>query len=264
MCLLAVAWRATPTERLVLIGNRDEFHARPAAPMDWWPTVSPSLLAGRDLQAGGTWLGVDRRGRFAVVTNFRGSAAPSAGGPSRGEFIPRYLSGDLSAREFAAGLESEGARYAGFSLLLGDATDLVYYSNRQPGVQRLEPGVYGLSNHLLDTPWHKLVQTRARLADALAANRLETPRLLDLMQDTAPAPEAELTGSGLDPEFARRISAAFVCDPQYGTRCSSALVLRHDGTATAAERSFDAHGAVCGERTYSFGIAASTAHQAIG
>jgi uncharacterized protein with NRDE domain len=253
MCLLAVAWRATPTERLVLIGNRDEVHTRPAAPMDWWQEPAP-ILAGRDLLAGGSWLGIDRRGRFAVVTNFRGSRALAAGLPSRGEFVPRYLSGEFSAWEFAGRIEREAARYAGFSLLLGDDTDLVYVTNRQSGPQRLAPGHYGLSNHLLDTPWHKLVQTRAKLSAAVAAGRYATPELLDLMQDATPGPDAEVIGTGLDPEFARRLSAAFVSHPQYGTRCTSALVMRHDGTITAAERSFDAHGAVSDRREFTFTI----------
>jgi uncharacterized protein with NRDE domain len=263
MCLLAVAWRATPTERLVLIGNRDEFHTRAAAPMDWWPAPA-GFLGGRDLQAGGAWLGVDRQGRFAVVTNFRGRPLPAGNLPSRGDLVPRYLSGELDAADYAALVEREAARYAGFSLLIGDDRELWYVTNRQAGARRLEPGLYGLSNDLLDVPWHKLVTTRERLRVAVTAGDLATGTLLDLLQDAAPAPDAVQVGKGLDPEFARRISATFVSDPQYGTRCSSVLLLRSDGTAVAAERSFDAHAAVQGERVFPFDLAAPTVRRAAG
>jgi uncharacterized protein with NRDE domain len=181
--------------------------------------------------------------------------------PSRGTFVPRYLSGALGAGEFAALIENEASHYAGFSLLVGDRDELVYVTNRQAGPRRLAPGIYGLSNHLLDTPWHKVVTTRERLAAAIAARELDSSQLLDLMQDAAPAPDAELTGIGLDPEFARRVSAAFVNDAVYGTRCSSALMVRADGTAVAAERSFDAHGAISGEREFRFIVADDAAQR---
>src|SRR5262245_10572919 len=155
MCLLVLAWDMHPRYRLVFAGNRDEFHERPSAPLGWW-TDSPRILAGRDLQAGGTWLGLSRQGRFGVVTNFRDLQRPLEGAPSRGALITRWLAGEAPLDGFLEELHESAARYAGFNLLLSDGESLVYASNRLPEFSRtLAPGIYGLSNHLLDTPWPK-------------------------------------------------------------------------------------------------------------
>src|SRR5262245_22457599 len=155
MCLLVLAWRRHPRYPLVLAGNRDEFHARPAAPASWW-SDPPDLLAGRDLQAGGTWLGLTRDARFAVVTNYRelGDRLPAA--PSRCALIVDYARSRKPPRDFLDDLSRGAGAYAGFNLIVSDAGTLAYYSNRDAGPRDLAPGVYGLSNHLLDTPWPKL------------------------------------------------------------------------------------------------------------
>ena len=156
MCLLVVGWNAHPDYRLVIAGNRDEFHDRPAAALAWW-NDGPPLLAGRDLKAGGTWLGIARDGRYGVVTNFRDVEPPPPGAPSRGELVPRYLRGTADAARYVADLAEVAPRYGGFNLLVGGPDALHYYSNRgDRGPRRLELGIYGLSNHWLDTPWPKL------------------------------------------------------------------------------------------------------------
>jgi uncharacterized protein with NRDE domain len=258
MCLLVLAWRAHPRYRLVVAANRDEYHARPAAPLARWPPPA-ELLAGRDLQAGGAWLGLDRARRFGVVTNFRELQRARAGAPSRGSLIPRYLgaaggaAAAASAAEFFAALEKEAPEYSGFNLLLTDRDSLWYGSNRaRPFARRLQQGVYGLSNELLDTPWPKLERVRAGFETWLRAGEPAAPaQLFALLGDRTPAQENALTSEGgLPRDWQRALSAPFVLHPQYGTRCSSVLLLEGDGRLYLAERRFDARGEPAGETEF--------------
>lgn len=248
MCLLVLAWQAHPHYRLILAANRDEFHARSAAPLAKWQDAE--ILAGRDLIAGGTWLGIDRRRRFGVVTNFREAPAAPSAAPSRGGLIPDYLRADLSAGDFVTRLASTAADYAGFNILLGDATRLWYASNRAPEFARsLEPGIYGLSNGLLDTPWPKLTRVRSRFAASLAAARQPDAReLLAMLDDRTPGPASDdAYPANLAPEWRRALSAPFVLHPVYGTRCSTVVLLAANGALQIIERRFDAAGDCSGE-----------------
>jgi len=253
MCLIVAAWRVHPELPLILAGNRDEFHARPAEPADWWADA-PDLLAGRDREAGGTWLGVTRGGRFGVVTNYR-EGSPRGGEVSRGLLLTDWLSGDEPAAGFAARLQREEQRYAGFNLLFGDATTLRYHTNRQAASRELEPGIHGVSNALLDTPWPKLVRTRDRLQRLLAADRTDADAILGILADTEPAGEDGEADAALDPGIRRVLSAPFILTPTYGTRCSTVLVFRADGRAEFVERRFDPAGAATGETRISFRLA---------
>jgi len=245
VCLLVLAWRATADRRLVLIANRDELHARPTAALDWWP--GRALLAGRDLSAGGTWLALDQAGRFGAITNFRGGPVPTAP-PSRGTLIPRFLAGTEPPAAFLAAVAAEGERYAGFSLLVGDADTLGYYCNREAAAPRLlAPGLYGLSNATLDAPWPKLVRSRARLAGALGA---PPEALFGILEDRSRAPDAELPETGVGLEVERRLSAPFIVDPVYGTRSTSVVVLDAAGRGTVSERRFDPAGQPAGARQF--------------
>jgi uncharacterized protein with NRDE domain len=255
VCLVVLAWRVAPAHRLVLAGNRDEAHARPTAPMDWWH--EPRLLAGRDLEAGGTWLGVDERGRFGVVTNFRGGHV-AANGPSRGGLIPAYLAGTTGPCAFLESLAPEAARYTGFSLLLGDPTELAYFSNCDPsGPRRLPAGIYGLSNGTLDAPWPKVMVSRARLTALLAPPPPPVAALLGLLADQTPAADALLPDTGVGLEIERRLSPAFIVGPTYGTRCSTALLIAADCATTAVEHSYGADGRPLVTRRFDFQAAAS-------
>ena len=254
MCLLVIAWQVHPRERLIIAANRDEYHERPAAPLGNWQTVSgevaTEILAGRDLRAGGTWLAVDRERRAGVVTNFRDLQPPQPHSPSRGHLIPEYLSQRGTPGEFLARLEPRAASYSGFNLLLADAEQLWYASNRaEPFARALPPGVYGLSNHLLDTPWPKLTRVR-RAFEALLRLPTTPPTddLLAVLADRSPAEDHEdLPASGLTPEWERVLSAPFVQHPQYGTRSSTVLLLGAAGELYVRERRFDAAGALTGE-----------------
>jgi len=248
LCLLVLAWQAHPRFRLILAANRDEFHARPAAPLAKWE--DGGILAGRDLAAGGTWLGVDQRRRFAVVTNYREWPASQAAGPSRGRLIPDYLGGQQTPQHFLAGLESTASDFAGFNLLVGDAQQLWYGSNRAPAFGRpLAPGIYGLSNRLLDTPWPKLMRVRRRFEAWLPGAALRNAReLLAMLEDRTPS-EASDDAYPVDlaADWRRALSAPFVLHPLYGTRCSTVVLLAASGALQVIERRFDPAGDCSGE-----------------
>ena len=247
MCLIYIAWRRHPRYRLVVAANRDECHARPAAPAHWWEDA-PGVLAGRDLEAGGTWLGVTRGGRFAAITNYHDPAAGRrAGAPSRGALVSGFLAGDESAPGYLERIIREGHRYNGFSLLAMDGDTLAFASNRGTGVGRLGSGVYGLSNHLLDTPWPKVTEGKRELERLLAAPEVRVPNLLALLAVRGPAGvEALCADNGRDPGRMRSRASRFILGDDYGTRTSTVVLLEESGAGVFFERSFDPHGTVAG------------------
>lgn len=236
MCLILLAWRAHPEYPLVLAANRDEFHSRPTAPAGFWPEA-PWVLAGKDLQAGGTWLGITRTLRFAALTNFRDPAHVMAGAPSRGELVARFLTGDVMPGAYLVQLESIGSAYNGFNLLFGDLETVCYYSNCGDEPRRLAPGIYGLSNHLLDTPWPKVARGKSALAEALQGLP-GNEALFELLRDDTIAPDRQLPRTGVSLEWERLLSAAFIRSPEYGTRSATVIVAEADGTVEFEERPF--------------------------
>src|ERR1700683_88211 len=257
MCLLVLAWQTHPRYRLVVAANRDEYHERPAAALAKWPPPL-QLIAGRDLRAKGTWLAIDRQRRFGVVKNFRDLQPPRTAAPSRGDLIPHYLGaaggGALPASEFFAALAPHAREYSGFNLLLTDADSLWYGSNRaSPFARPLAPGVYGLSNELLDTPWPKLERVRQGFETWLRTPQPPPPAaLFSLLADrtTLADDTAFPAGPGLTREWARALSAPFVLHPDYGTRCSTVLLLEDSGRLYLAERRFDRRGEPEGETEF--------------
>jgi len=252
MCLLVLAWQVHPRYRLVVAANRDEFHERAAAPLAKWPAPY-DILAGRDLRAQGTWLGVDRQRRFGVVTNFRELQRPRPNAPSRGSLIPQYLSAPGKPAEFLAAVETQASAYSGFNLLLADRDSLSYASNRaERFVRPLPPAVYGLSNEFLDTPWPKLRRVRRRFEAWLSDSGTPSAGgLFAILGDRATAsPQEELPETGLSPEWERVLSAPFVLHPEYGTRCSTVLLLETSGALYLAERRFDSRGSPQGETQF--------------
>ncbi len=254
MCLIYLAWRRHPRYPLVVAANRDEYHARPAAPAHWWEDA-PGVLAGRDLEAGGTWMGITRGGRFAAVTNYHDPAADRrAGAPSRGVLVGAFLTGGESAPEYLDRVVEEGRRYNGFSLLAMDGETLAFASNRSPGAMRLGPGVYGLSNHLLDTPWPKVKEGKAELERLLAEPDVRVPELLALLAVQGHAGVAALcadTGSGLGRRRSR--SSRFILGRDYGTRASTVVLLEAGAAGVFVERSFDSNGTAIGDAVFELG-----------
>ncbi|MDH4071547.1 MAG: NRDE family protein [Gammaproteobacteria bacterium] len=249
MCLVVFAWDTHADYRLILAANRDEFHARPSRALDWWPDHA-GVLAGRDLQAGGSWLAVHRDGRFATVTNYREQARRLPRLLSRGELVANFVAGEENPASYVGNIAGE--RYAGFSLLAGDGEELWYVSNRGDGPQRLEPGVYGLSNAVLDSPWPKLVRARDGLRSLLAGGEPGETALMQLMADRTPAPVADVDPGELPFAAARALTAPFIVSADYGTRCTTTLSWRRDGRVSLCERRFDAAGRDTGETRIGF------------
>lgn len=255
MCLLVVAWQSHPRVRLLAAGNRDEFHRRPTTAAAFWPD-RPDIVAGRDLEAGGTWMGTSRRGRFAAITNVRpgpGEGAGNAGKRSRGELPTRFLDGNMRADTFCRWLRDHGDDYAGFNLLVADTDRLCYFSNRDSQSPRLlQPGVHALSNHRLETPWPKLLRLKRRFERALQEGRIDADSLLELLYDKETAAPEDLPDTGLDAELERRLSAAFVQGDEYGTRCSTLAWLHHEEVGHYLERCFDPDGQATGDTAFRF------------
>src|SRR6478735_4658364 len=211
MCLLVLAWRSHPQFRLVVGANRDEFHGRLAAPLAPWSDIE-GVVGGRDLQANGAWFAVDARRRLGIVTNFRKFGRRRRSAPSRGGLIPGYLAADNAPGEYLRAIETDAPGFAGFNLLLADRGSLWYASNRADQFAReLPPGIYGLSNEFLDTPWPKLVRVRERFATLLDSERGADPSTLEsglfsLLADRQMAAPDALPEGDLSPEWARKLS----------------------------------------------------------
>lgn len=245
MCLIAFAWQMSGRP-LLLLGNRDEFHARPTRPAGFWNEEGhPQLLAGKDLEAGGTWLGVTRSGRFAALTNIRSPEARK-GPRTRGTLVLDYLAGRMPPAEYLATLTEDLDGYAGFNLLVGNMQELWYLNSQEARPTRLGPGVYGLSNAELNSPWPKLQALCKGLEHHLDTDS-DSDILLDLLKDSREYPDGQLPDSGVGPEWERLLSATFILGEDYGTRASSLLAIDADGSITFVEQGFGPNGKELGE-----------------
>jgi uncharacterized protein with NRDE domain len=254
MCLILLAWRAHPDYPLVFAGNRDEAYERPSAAADFWHD-EPDIFGGRDLEKGGTWLGLTRSGRIAAVTNFRDGPARKPAPRSRGELTAEYLRGTDEPLAYLNKVAPRPAQYGGFSLLVGDGERLYSFSNRGNGIEDLPAGVHGLSNHLLNTPWPKITLGKRRVAALLNSNELDLVKgLFDALTDRTTAPDADLPDTGVGTGRERELSPAFIAAERYGTRASTVLLVRRDHQVTFIERRFGALGAPLGETTRRFAL----------
>lgn len=243
MCLILFAYHSHPTQPLIIAANRDETYSRPTRNAQFWPE-SPELLAGKDLQAGGLWLGINRKGRFAAITNFRDPKAKT-GSLSRGLIGKEFLMSKEQPEKFLIKLSENAEIYSGFNLLLGDQHNLYYYSNREKQISKLKPGVYGLSNHLLNASWPKIAKGKELLSSQINSSNKKpilTENLITLLNDKT-RPEDELlpdTGVGLD--YERVLSPMFIQTPVYGTRSSTALTISQEGKVNFHEQCYAADG----------------------
>lgn len=248
MCLILLSFQASSHYPLVVAANRDEAYTRPTAAASFW-TDHTQVYGGRDLEMGGAWMGLTVAGRFAAVTNFR-DGYPKAGAPrSRGELVGGYLTGNAEAQAYLQTVAARQTEYAGFGTLAGDLHSLWFLSNYGDGVQAVAPGVHGLSNHLLDTPWPKVATGKQALAALLQHN---APSLMencfDLLADRSVATDHDLPDTGVGLQREKALGAKFIAvDDRYGTRASTVIIVDRDGNATYAERSFGAHGTFLGE-----------------
>lgn len=257
MCLIALAWRARDDLPLLIAANRDEWRERPAKPAHWWPD-RPELLAGRDLEAGGTWMGVTRNGRFAAVTNFRDPSDKRATARSRGMLVTQFLLGDETPGRFLSGLSPSAHEYNGFNLIVGDGAGLFYYGSREGVPRAIEPGVHALSNHILDEPWPKVIAARIAMDRALD-EKDPAAALFEMLSDRSTAPDATLPNTGVRLEWERRLSSALITGADYGTRASTVVAIDAKGRVRFEERTRDESGAVVGTVAERFSISPVTA-----
>ncbi|MES2885254.1 MAG: NRDE family protein [Pseudomonadota bacterium] len=258
MCLIALAYNPSPALRLVVAANRDEFHGRPSLPLAVWAN-QPDVIAGRDVEAQGTWLGLSRRGRLAAVTNVRLPGMPAPGLRSRGALALDFLAGDASPQVHLAALDAAFDSYGPCNLLLADAHEAWHASNR-PGIaaQKLGDGVHGLSNATLDTPWPKTVQLKAAVETWLATGRGgDTAPLFSALADDHQPADAELPDTGVGLARERFVAPAFIRGREYGTRCSTVIVVDAEGRGTVIERRFGPEGLLLGESRVGFDWPAS-------
>ncbi|WP_059172785.1 NRDE family protein [Bacillus sp. FJAT-27445] len=229
MCLILFAYKAHPRFRLIVAANRDESYARPTAAADFWKD-EPEILAGRDLEKMGTWMGITTDARFAALTNYRDPKQMNAVGMlSRGELVAGFLKGKVKAGDYMAGLSATRGLYPGYNLLADDGESLYYYSNIEGIVREVEPGIHGVSNHLLNTPWPKVERGKKGLGQLLKedAGSLEQ-ELFSLLQNVEPAPDLDLPDTGIGLEWERVLSPLFIRSEGYGTRCSTVLLVEED------------------------------------
>lgn len=238
MCLIGLIYKRHPSFPVILVANRDEFYARPTLAAGLWEHA-PTILGGRDLQAGGTWLGINAAGRFAAITNYREPHAIKSKAPSRGEIAGEYLSFLGKTEQYLDLIEPKADAYNGFNCLAGDVDNLYYFSNRGKNFsQKLSPGLYGLSNHLLETPWPKVIRLKSRLETWLQQYAAPDAQLFDILKDKAMAPQAILPSTGVSLEWERILSAMFIESPHYGTRLSTILAISATGWVSFWEQSY--------------------------
>ena len=235
MCLIVFAWKVLPDCPLVLAANRDEFFNRPSQAAHWWDD-HPIVYAGRDLQAGGTWLGMNRSGRFAALTNIRRGGERRSEVRSRGELVAGFLQSTISAEEYLNSVRERAADYNGFNLLLGDHQRSFWFTNEGDTlVRQLEPGVYGLSNGSLDTPWPKVLRAKAQFSSLLCQGAPDDA-YFEMLSDTTRASDGRLPDTGVSLEWERLLSPICIESPDYGTRASTLLRMDSSGQAQLTER----------------------------
>ncbi|MDP5008308.1 MAG: NRDE family protein [Glaciimonas sp.] len=238
MCLIVFSWQIIPGMPLIAAANRDEFYARASQHAAWWED-RPNIYAGRDLQSGGTWLGITRTGRFAAITNIRAPEDNRGDAPSRGELVANFLDSQVSAADYIAQIKPQANVYNGFNLLIGDGQQLHWYSNKGDADVRngqpLAPGIYGLSNGLFDNCWPKIVRTKAQFSSLLCQSAPDDT-YFEMLQDTTRSGDCRLPSTGVGIERERVLSSVFIESPDYGTRCSTLVKISANGETSLQER----------------------------
>lgn len=237
MCLIFIAYEAHPRYPLVVAANRDEFYRRPDLPAAFWPE-GPGLLAGKDLQQGGTWMGITTEGRFAALTNYRDPSRFNPNAQSRGHLVQNYLVSNLDPQSYIDGLRPEDDKYNGFNLLAGSYKSLYYYSNREQLVRKIEKGVHGLSNSLINIPWPKVTRGVEAISSCLQNDNIEAEQLFTIMADREQPADRDLPETGVGLEMERMLGPMFVASPEYGTKSTTVLLVDRNQRVRFWEHSF--------------------------
>jgi uncharacterized protein with NRDE domain len=252
MCLIFVSLQNHSSYKLIVAANRDEFYQRKTAAAGWW-NDHPELLGGRDLEAGGTWLGMSKRGKISMITNYRDPKNIDPKAPSRGQLVSDYLLNLSTPGEYLRSLEPHSKIYNGFNLITGNTEELWYFSNYRDGVDQLNPGIYGLSNHLLDTPWPKVVKGKKKFTEIVDAP-FKPNDLFELLTDDKVAGDEMLPDTGIGLERERALSSMFIKSPGYGTRCSTVILVDYNNEVFFSERVYDLTTFDFSEQTFSFKV----------
>lgn len=240
MCLIAFAYKVSSEYPLILIANRDEFYDRPTQKAHYWCGEGENkILAGKDLKAGGTWMGVGKNGKWAAVTNYRDMESIKVNAPTRGNFVPQFIKSKSSAHQYLLELKKEASKYNGFNLLLGDSSGVFHYSNVSDTITKIQPGVHGVSNALLNTPWPKLNRAKKMLENSIQNNDFSKTTLFSLLNDETKAQENQLPNTGLSKELEKELSSIFIDIDNYGTRCSSLLLIDKNEKIKFVERRYN-------------------------
>lgn len=237
MCLILFGYKVSNQYPLILAANRDEFYKRPTAPLHFWEN-NPSLLAGKDLEQGGTWFGVNKNLRFAALTNYRDPASIRQSAPSRGEIIIDFLESKKTIKPYFDDFKEKSGSYNGFNLLFGDRKDLFWFSNLKNRIEKVDPGIHGISNRFLDTPWPKVVSGRKSLKK-IVDETITPESLFSLLTDQSAADDASLPDTGIGLEWERILSPLFIQSDTYGTRSSTLMLMDQQANITVIERTFD-------------------------
>jgi uncharacterized protein with NRDE domain len=238
MCLILIAQNIHPHYKLIVAANRDEFYNRPTNSAKHWENF-PSLLAGKDLSAGGTWMGITKNGRFCAITNYRDLRNVKQSAPSRGDLVLSYLTTEIYPANFVEELQTKGNEYNGFNLLFGDVDAITYYSNQKNEAQVLTCGIYGLSNHFIDTAWFKNTRSREMFESIISKNTFTQEELITILQDKIEAPEDQLPDTGVGKEWEKVLSPIFIHSEIYGTRCSTIITVSKENEVIFTEVSYN-------------------------
>jgi uncharacterized protein with NRDE domain len=238
MCLIFFSINNHPEYKLIIAGNRDEFYDRKTAPADFWKD-QPSILAGRDLAAGGTWMGITTNGKISFITNYRDPENINPQAPSRGHLVSHFLEGNDDPFLYMKNVERNAGKYNGFNLVTGDVNALIYFSNYGADIKKITTGFFGLSNHLLETPWPKVLRGKQKLQSILDQPIIKTEAIFAALYDSERAADDLLPDTGIGLERERALSSMFIKSPGYGSRCSTIILIDHNNHVTFVERTYD-------------------------
>ena len=240
MCLITFAYKIHPEYKLILAANRDEFYGRATRKAQFWEDEGhPDILAGKDLEADGTWMGTTKGRMWSALTNYRDPSWERKDPPSRGHLVLNYLKESESPKQFSKGLVSNTDHYMGFNILVGDPDEIYHYSNKTDKLTLIEPGIHGVSNALLNTSWPKMDWAKKDLERIISKNEFSNEELFDLLSNSERAPEDQLPDTGIPEEWEKAVSSVFIKTETYGTRCSTLLLIDKKDNITFMERRYD-------------------------